>query len=123
MIPSGPYEHLFTVALGPVILDGYGSAPQVVVVSFSSIKPGLPYDMACEVSAGAHPFLVRDSYVYYREPRIYSVLELEQRVMSGTWRAAESCSAELMHKIVQGFRKSKRLPRHFNEILNSLNIP
>lgn len=64
MILSGPNEHLFTVVLGPAHLEGYGDAPQVVVVSFSSIKPGLPYDESCTVAAGVHPFITRDSFVY-----------------------------------------------------------
>ena len=91
MIPSGPNEHLFAVTLGPVVLEGYGPDPQVVIVSFSSVKPGLPYDNACPVPAGSHPFIVRDSYVYYREPRIYSAKTVQQRVASSQWRAGESC--------------------------------
>ena len=123
MIPSGPGEHLFTVALGPAILDGYGDSPQVVIVSFSSIKKGIPYDESCKVIAGTHPFITRDSFVYYREPRIYSAQELEERVASGQWRAQDSCSPELMQKIISGFRSSKRLPRYFNAILDALQIP
>lgn len=122
MIPSGPNEHLFTVALGPIVLNGHGNDPQVIVVSFSSIKPGLPYDTSCVVAAGAHPFITRDSFVYYREPRMYTVQELETRVASGQWRAEENCSQTLMQQVVAGFRLSRRLPRHFNEVLDALNI-
>ena len=122
MIPSGPNEHLFAVALGPVVLNGYGPAPQVVIVSFSSIKPGFPYDEACKVSAGSHPFITRDSFIYYREPRIYPAAAVEQRVKDNEWRSGEACTRELMVDILAGFRRSKRLPRHYNEILDTLNV-
>lgn len=122
MIPSGPNEHLFAVALGPMVLKGYGSEPQVVVVSFSSIKSGFPYDNACEVQAGSHPFITRDSFVYYREPRIYPAKLIEDRVSSGEWRAGEMCSSPLMERVLCGFRQSKRLPRHFNEVLDVFDI-
>ncbi len=122
MIPSGPNEHLFTVALGPMVLDGYGSVPQVVIVSFSSIKPGLPYDDACEVQSGSHPFITRDSFVYYREPRIYAASLVETKVHTNEWRQQGECSSELMEKILSGFRRSKRLPRHYNEILDAIGL-
>lgn len=122
MIPSGPNEHLFAVALGPVVLNGYGPQPQVVLVSFSSIRPGLPYNEACIVSSRAHPFITRDSYIYYREPRIYSASVVERRVNSHQWRQQEACSDELMESILSGFRRSSRLPRYCNEILDALGL-
>lgn len=122
MIPSGPNEHLFAVALGPVVLDGYGSEPQVVIVSFSSIKPGLQHDEACEVPAGSHPFITRDSFVYYREPRIYPASTVEGRVNSNVWRKQEACSEDLVRKILAGFRASRRLPRYCHQILDALHL-
>lgn len=123
LIPSGPTgDHLFAVSLGPAILDGYGSAPQAVLVSFTSVKPELPYDGACVVHPGDHPFLVRDSYVYYRAPRIYPVREVEKRVNDGVWAAHQPCSATLLRRILGGFRKSDRLPRTYNEILDGLGL-
>src|SRR5690625_2034480 len=106
MIPSGPGEHLFTVALGPAVLEGYGPAPQVILVSFSSIREGAPYDNFCEVPAGAHPVITRNSFIYYREPRIYPATEVENRVQSGLGRASAPCSAELMKDILSGFQRS-----------------
>jgi hypothetical protein len=122
MIPSGPSEHLFAVTLGPCVLDGYGSEPQAVIVSFSSIKPGLAYDEACTVLAGSHPFITRDSFVYYREPRIYPVSVLEKRVHDNEWRGSAPCSEELLNSVLDGFRRSNRLPRYFNEILDIFGV-
>lgn len=122
MVPSGPNEHLFVVTLGPMVLEGHGPEPQVVIVSFSSVKPGLPFDDACLIPAGSHPFIVRDSYIYYREPRIYPAATVEERVNSDQWRQGAPCDDELLRRILSGFRRSKRLPRHFNEILDAFNI-
>jgi len=122
MIPSGPSKHLFAVTLGPMVIEGYGSEPQVVVVSFSSIKPGFPYDEACIVPSGSHPFITRDSFVYYREPRVYPAALIEGRVRSNEWSAGHSCADELLNDILKGFRRSKRLPRYFNEILDALGL-
>jgi len=121
MIPSGPTgEHLFTVVLGSEVVDGYGTEPQVLMVSFTSIKDDAPYDNACEVSPGEHPFITRRSYVYYREPRLEAASKVEAMVGKGIWRASTPCNAELTRKILTGFRLSKRLPRYFNKLLEDL---
>lgn len=123
MVPSGPKgDHLFVVALGPSTLDGYGPAEQVILVSLTTVRPGLPHDQACVVHPGEHSFITHESYVYYREPRIHAALEVQARVNSGVWRPHDSCSAELLQRIVAGFRKSARLPRAYNEILDSLGL-
>ena len=123
LVPSGPTgEHLFTVVLGPKKLSGYGAEEQVVVVSFSSVKPGLPYDKACEVALGEHPFILKDSYIYYREPRIYPISVVQDKVNNGEWRTHERCNDILIKKVLSGFRKSERLPRYFDEILNEFDI-
>src|SRR5690606_6494237 len=112
--------HLFTVSFGPMKLEGYGPEDQVIMVSFSSIKAGLPYDPACEVSPGEHPFIVKGSYIYYREPRIYSVSHVQTMVASGVWTEKPICDAGLIEKIRAGFLTSKRLPRHYKVLLESL---
>lgn len=120
MIPSGPNEHLFAVAFGPAVISGYGPEPQVILVSFSSIKPGLPYDNTCEVMPGEHPFISKGSYIYYREPRICAMSLVQQRVATNYWRPQQACSTDLIQKIVNGFRRSRRLPGYVNEILDQV---
>lgn len=122
MIPSGPNEHLFVVALGPVVVNCYGREPQVVMVGLSSIKPGLRYDKACEIRAGSHPFVIRDSFVYYREPQIASSLSVENNVNSNVWRPKPPCSNDMLQRILAGFHLSGRLPRYVKEMLDQLSI-
>jgi len=56
MIPSGPVgEHLFTIVFGPALVDGHGPDPQIMLVGFTSIKPNISHDPACEIASGEHP--------------------------------------------------------------------
>lgn len=91
IIPSGSIgSHLFVVALGPARFEGHAREDHVIMVSFSSIKPDLYHDNTCEVEPGEHSFINRKSYVYYREPRIYRVSEVQQRVRQGCGRYTSS---------------------------------
>lgn len=119
LIPSGPGDksHLFTVVLGPKRFEGHGESEQVVMVSVTTIKPDFPYDPACVIRAGEHPFIEHDSYVYYREPRVESVSHVASMVETMGWLPKESCSAELRRRIVEGLLASKRVPRHVKLLL------
>jgi len=123
VIPTGPAgEHLFTVVASPVVADGYGSALHALMVSFTSIKPGVPHDATCEIFAVEHPFITRLSSIYYREPRIEKVSKVEHMVSTGVWRASSPYASALTRKILAGFSVSKRLPRHFRVLLETIAI-
>lgn len=119
LVPSGPEKknHLFTVALGPKKLDGYGPHDQVLMVSVTSVKPGFKFDDACPLKEGDHPYIKHDSYIYYREPRIEQASRVTEMVRTGQWAAKEPCDEELMGKILAGFHRSKLIPRHIRAIL------
>lgn len=120
LIPSGPGDksHLFTIVLGPKQLDGYGASDQVVMVSVTTVKPDFPFDPACVIQAGEHPFIDRESYVYYREPRVESVAHVNKMVETLGWQPRGACSPELFEKIMKGLRESKRLPRYVRTFLD-----
>lgn len=119
MIPSGPNEHLFTVALGPLVMESYGSQPQVVLVNFTSVKPGAPIDPACIVEAGQHSFLTHDSYIAYRYAEIRPVFDVEKMVSDQVWRPAASCNNDLLQRIVDGFSASERVKRFIRDVVNT----
>lgn len=84
LIPSGPAgNHLFVVLCDPVVLPGYGPNPCVVLVNVSTLREGIPHDATCILQAGCHPFVVAESYVRYRDARIYGDSELTERVAQG----------------------------------------
>ena len=109
--------HLFAVAVGPEKFDGHGTKPHVIMVSVTSVKPDFPHDPACVIRAGEHPFIKRDSYVYYREPRIESVAHVQNMVDSASWMSQAPCSAELLERIRAGLLNSTRVPRHIKALL------
>lgn len=94
------------------MLPDRGCCGQVVLVSFTSIKPDFPHDPACVVRAGEHSFIVQDSYIYYREPRIEPASHVQSMVDKGVWRPMAQCGQALIDRIVAGFQESKRVPRH-----------
>lgn len=119
LVPSGPgeFKHLFAIAVGPQPIEGYGTQPHVIMVSVTSIKPDYPYDPACVIKAGEHPFVTHDSYVYYRDPRIESVAHVQAMVDQAVWQSKEPCSPELLERIRTGLMSSTRVPRYIKKLL------
>lgn len=121
LIPSGPRPdqlHLFALLLDPVAVDGYGSRPQVLLASICSIKAGVPYDDACVLRAGDHPFIEHDSYVEYRFARLDPAEDVESRVKQGVFVQKEDCSAVLIRQIIVGALASRRINREYKALLN-----
>jgi len=119
LIPSGPgddQKHLFVIIHGPAALPTYGPVEQLVLVGMSSIKSGLPYDSACEILPGEHPFAVRPSFMEYRYARINQVTHTMQMVASGVWGAKEPFSADLLSRVVRGVGVSKLVRREVKKI-------
>lgn len=119
LIPSGSgsKQHIFTVVFGPCQLPQRGSADQVVMLSFTSVRPEIPYDNACLIQAGEHEFVKHLSYVYYREPRIEQLSHVIKMLETGTWRSKAKCSPELLKRIFNGAKQSSRAPRYLAKIL------
>ncbi|RMX08522.1 hypothetical protein D8I35_05450 [Corticibacter populi] len=98
-------------------IEGYGPHDQVLMVSVTSVKPGLKYDDACLLKAGDHPFIRHDSYVYYRDPRIELASKVTENVQIGQWVAREPCNAQVMARVLDGFQRSRLLPRYVKNLL------
>lgn len=112
LVPSGPSGmHLFFIILGPLRLVDYGTTPQVLMVSSSTIRDGIPHDPACVLKSGDHPFIRHDSYITYRHIRTDSVFHVEKMVSSSVWSPREPCNEILLARIVDGVNTSKLIPR------------
>lgn len=118
LIPSGPndYKHLFTILIEPTLVSNMGAKPQLVSVSFTSIRENINYDDACVVQAGEHPFIKQPSYLNYRYARIDSVEHIQNLVTKGTFIEKEPCSQKLLNKIICGAFKSKRISKEIRNI-------
>jgi len=87
------------------------------MVSVTSVKPDFPHDPACVIKAGEHPFIVHDSFVYYRDPRIEPMAHVQAMVDQAVWQAKEPCSPELLARIRAGLATSVRVPRYIKKLL------
>ncbi|NOL51611.1 hypothetical protein [Pelistega suis] len=126
LIPSGDnnHKHLFTVVIDPVTLPQTGSIPVVILVNFTSIRDDVPYDDACVVQAGEHPFIQHKSYVNYRCAREDNIAHINSLLDKGVFVKKEPCSQTLLEKIIAGALKSKRISRQFKQIIqDSIKTP
>jgi hypothetical protein len=119
-IPDGSgTDHLHFVLNAPSIFPSYGSMQQVVLVNITSVPTtaNIPYDQACIVQAGQHPFVVHDSFVAYRYIRIEAVAHLAQMISLGQWRSHHApASSSLLQLMVAGVCMSKLVNREFKKI-------
>lgn len=117
LVPSGPTGlHLFFIILGPMVLDGCGTTPQVLMVSATTIRDNIPYDPACVLDKDDHPFIQHASYIAYRQIRTDPVAHVERMVRSTVWTPREPCEQRLLECIVVGARKSKLIPQGFKQL-------
>ncbi len=117
LIPSGPDgSHLFFLILGPAQLVGYGSTPQIILVSLCSVHDGVPYDPACVLEAGDHPFIQRKSYIAYRHMRVDSEAHVDAMLEKGVWQSHVDCTPSVMQQIIGNVCASKLAPREFKRL-------
>lgn len=116
LVPSGPGKHLHVVVLGPVVVQGYGTAPQVAMVSVTSKRPGIHCDAACEIAPGEHEFVQRESYVAYRYLRIDAEAHAAKLIGDGIWTAHAPCSAALFERIRAGVCASQFTRGEFRQL-------
>ncbi len=109
--------------LDPLLVEGYGPNPQILMACVVSMKPGLIHDDACLLHAGDHPFIKHDSFIDYRFTRLEAAAHVEDRVADGTFVAMDDCSPELVRRIISGALKSRRLPREYKKLLEKVLWP
>ncbi len=114
LIPSGTAfnpdgQHLFVVLTNPC------GAGQHLLVSISSVKPNRSYDPTCVLQAGEHPFLDRQSYVFYAKIQQRPGAGIISCVKSGLFIPKEDCDASVLKKICDGVTDSPMTPRWAKE--------
>lgn len=114
LIPSGSHgNHLHIVLNGPRLFENYGPQPCVILVNLSSIKYGLPFDQTCVLSAGAHPFIKHDSFVFYRNARIEQAAHVERLIAQGVFIAHYPVSDNVLRAVIAGLYQSPFTKREF----------
>jgi len=103
LVPSGPAEflHLHVVASAP------RPAPDFrLLVPISSKKQGRFHDPACEIAAGEHPFIVKDSFVLYKEIQKRSASKIMACLQNGEFVLKEPIRDALLERILAGLKIS-----------------
>jgi hypothetical protein len=121
LVPSGPSGlHLFVLVLGPVTFPGYGSTPQIAMVSATTLREGIPHDPACVLEPGDHPFIQHRSFISYRHLRLDTDPHVGRMVDSAVWSRHEPCTPALLQRIVAGVCLSKLTPREYKRLFGCL---
>jgi hypothetical protein len=111
--PSGPArdpnrQHLFVLLTDPI--DTGTGAKAVLMVSLSSVQPGLPYDPACRLYPGDHAFVTRDSFVVYQRARIEEAEKLLRGVNEGRLLPQAPMDSAVFARICKGLEDSRLTP-------------
>ncbi len=99
LVPSGPAEflHLHVVASGPRAHPDFR-----LLIPITSKKAGRFHDPACEILAGEHSFITKDSYVLYREIQKRSASKVVACIENGEFVLKDPVSQDLLTRILAG---------------------
>jgi hypothetical protein len=117
LMPSGTYhepdrKHLFIVCTDKCKEGNH------ILVSITGWTNHL-CDDTTRLKAGDHPFLYKDSYVFYRKARIESSTLLQSGIESGDFELHDTLiSDEWVKKIMEGICSSIHTPRKVKKYAN-----
>ena len=104
-----------------VVSPPHGDPPEVVVVSFTTWKTWK--DQACVLEPGEHPSLPNRSVVAYDRAEIVRVGELRRLVAAGDCRTRAPISGDLMGRIWDGARTTRRMSGACRQFLIDSGTP
>jgi hypothetical protein len=91
-----------------VVTEPDGDPPQSVIVSLTTRRTGS--DATVVLVPGEHPFVIRETVVFYADARLVHVNQLEQLIAAGVTTRHADCSAELLRRIQAGLSASPMTP-------------
>jgi len=111
LVPSGPAhdpnkKHLFIVLTDPCPTVG-----DVLMVNVSSLRPG--HDPACQLYAGDHPFINRDSFIEYAMARIELAQAIENGVSNGILAPRADLDGAIFARVCHGLTVSRFVKPRF----------
>ena len=113
LIPSGPQgdqdrKHLFILLTDPHADEAGKNC--VLMVSLSTVRPGVPNDPTCILYAGDHPFVKHDSYVVYQKARLEEADKVLRCVKSGQLVPQDPMDGAVFARICKGLEDSRLTP-------------
>lgn len=107
-------KHLFILLTAPV-----GEQQEILLVSISSIRDGVPYDSTCVVYPGEHDFVKHPSYVAYSFPKIETAKSLLNGVKLGKLIPMGMMSEGAFTRICDGVLNSRHAPPKIRRLYES----
>jgi hypothetical protein len=77
-----------------------------ILVPISSKKADVFFDPACEVFAGEHDFITKDSFAHYKHIQQRSSSKIELCIGNGAYVGKANVSTELLKRITDGIMLS-----------------
>jgi hypothetical protein len=114
LIPSGPSHdpgrfHLFIALTAPQCIDVADPVLFVPMVSLSTLAASRPFDSACLLRAGEHPFVRHDSYVAYGLAICQPLSKLEAGIQRGMYELREPLTPTILERVLKGALESKHI--------------
>ena len=82
--------------------------PECILVSISGLTP--KSEQTCILQIGEHPFIIKESGVFYRSPRQETEESINRMIAEGNCIPKDPASNELIEKICQGAHESGFAP-------------
>lgn len=108
LILSGPVNHLHVIMNDPVYSHEHGYEG-VLAVNITSLKPDIFHDSSCVLTPGCHPFVIRDSWVVYKDAVVLNAARLDFKVDSGEVVTHQPVSNAVYQMVRDGFDKSRHV--------------
>lgn len=113
LIPSGPQgdqdrKHLFILLTDPHADEAGKSC--ILMVSLSTVRPGMPHDPTCILYAGDHSFVKHDSYVVYQKARLEEADKVLRGVKNGQLVPQAPMDGAVFARICKGLEDSRLTP-------------
>lgn len=105
LYPSGPTNDPDRLHLAIIMTDPDESG-EVILVTVSSIRDGIPHDDACILNPGDHGFIRRPSYVEYRFAQFVEAEKLNNGVRSGAMQAMDMLDEQVFKRVSEGLLQS-----------------
>lgn len=106
-----------------VISEPAKDGDNVLLVNFSSVKPGVRFDQACVLEAGEHRCITKRTFVYYHFARVEPARELERKISCGEATSPyPPVSPEILKRIREGAAVSKSIKRGYRQLLRDQGL-
>lgn len=111
LVPSGTADRPDLKHLFILLNDPHGEEQLVLIVSISTLRPGLHHDPTCLLYPDDHPFIRHPSFVRYGMARLEPAEKLQKGVRLGVLIPRTPMERSVFTRICNGVCESAFTPR------------